>query len=284
MMAEIFAMSRASLRRLLLRPRFFVSLVLALGCVLIAYTQSLPYLSARGYQLQAVEPFLLLAPSRSPQILLLISFLLLVGDIPFLYPGLEVTAIRSSKSKWLAAQILAALGAAVLWLLLVLFFTLLIFVGHLSLKNEWSLLVKGLARSQINATESIGMWTVDTPGVELIAKSTPYVRFAEELLFQLLLFCSVSLWALAFNLWTRRSYGCMLTVAFWVLRLGVFELELRFQRDMTVISPFSLMDLSKGRLTLARAAYVVLFFLVQICVLWLLSSLRLRRADLAKPE
>lgn len=284
MMAEIFAMSRASLRRLLLRPRFFVSLVLALGCVLIAYTQSLPYVAERGYQLQAVEPFLLLLPSTFPQLLLLISFLLLAGDIPFLYPGLEVTAIRSSKRKWLAAQILAALGAAVLWLLLVFVFTLLIFVGYLSLKNEWSLLVKGLARSRMNATESIGMWTVDTPGVELIAKSTPYVRFAEAFLFEALLFCSMSLWALAFNLWTRRSYGCMLTVAYWVLDRGVFELELRFQRDMTVISPFRLVDLSHMPLTLSRAVYIAAFFLAQISVLWLLSALRLRRTDLAKPE
>ncbi len=283
MMTEIFAMSRASLRRLLLRPRCFVSLVLALGCVLIAYTQSLPYLAERGYQLQAVEPFLLLTPSRFPQLLFLISFLLLVGDVPFLYPGLETTAMRSSKSRWLAAQLLAALEAALLWLLLVFLFTLPVFAGRLSFKNEWSVFLKGVARSG-GMMESYGLYLIDRPGAELFTNSTPYVRFAEELLFQLLLFGSVTLWALAFNLWTRRSYGCMLVVAFWVLRSAVFELELLFQRDMTVISPFSLVDLSQRRLTLARGVYIAAFFLAQICVLWLLSALRLRRTDLAKPE
>ena len=106
-MAEILAMSRSSLRRLLFRPRFWVSLLLALGCVLIVFFKVPPYLSERGYQLQAAEPFLILFPSFFPQILLLISFLLLVGDVPFLYPGMEITAIRSSRQKWLAAQILA---------------------------------------------------------------------------------------------------------------------------------------------------------------------------------
>ena len=53
---------------------------------------------------------------------------------------------------------------------------------------------------------------------------------------------------------------------------------------MTVISPFSLVDLSQRRLTLARGVYIAAFFLAQICVLWLLSALRLRRTDLAKPE
>ena len=282
-MTEIFAMSRASLRRLLLRPRFFVSLVLALGCVLIAFTQSLPYLAERGWQLQAVEPFLLLMPSAFPQILFLISFLLLVGDVPFLYPGLETTAMRSSKSRWLAAQLLAALGAALLWLLLVFLFTLPVFAGRLSFKNEWSVFLKGVTRSG-GMMESYGMYLIGGTGTELFANSTPYVRFAEAFLFEVLLFWSISLWALAFNLWTRRSYGCMLTVGFWVLRSAVSELELRFQRDMTVISPFSLVDLSHRPLTLSRAVYIAAFFLAQISVLWLLSALRLRRTDLAKPE
>ena len=282
-MAETFAMSRASLRRLLLRPRFFVSLVLALGCVLIAFTQSLPYLAERGWQLQAAEPFLLLTPSFFPQMLFLISFLLMVGDVPFLYPGLETTAMRSSKRKWLAAQLLAALGAALLWLLLVFLFTLPVFAGRLSFRNEWSVFLRGIARSG-GMMESYGMYLIDRPGTELFANASPYLRFAEELLFQLLLFWTMTLWSLAFNLWTRRSYGCMLTVAFWMLDRAVFELELLFQRDMTVISPFSLMDLSNRRLTLARGLYIVVFFLVQICALWLLSALRLRRTDLAKPE
>ena len=278
-MAEILAMSCGSLRRLILRPRFFVSLVLAFGCVWLTYSDVPPYLAARGYQLQAAEPFLLLLPSVSTQILLLISFLLLVGDVPFLYPGLETTAMRSSKRKWLAAQLLAALGAALLWLLLVLVFTLLPFGKHLSLKNEWSVLLKSVARTGVDPM-SLGMRLIDGPGSALFARSTPYLRLAEAFLLQALLLWSLTLWSLAFNLWTRRSYGCMLTVGFWVLRLNVTELELRYQRDMTVISPFDLVDLCKQRLTLARAGFIVLFFLLQICVLWLLSALRLRRTDL----
>ena len=137
-MAEILAMSRSSLRRLLFRPRFWVSLLLALGCVLIVFFKVPPYLSERGYQLQAAEPFLILLPSFFPQILLLISFLLLVGDVPFLYPGMEITAIRSSRQKWLAAQILAAMAAAVLWLLFLLACTVLVFSGHISFQNEWT--------------------------------------------------------------------------------------------------------------------------------------------------
>lgn len=281
-MAEILAMSRGSLRRLLLRPRFFVSLLLALGYVLVAFFRVPAYLAEHGYQIQAVEPFLLLIPSFGNQIFFLISFLLLVGDVPFLYPGLEATALRSTRRKWLAAQLLAALGAALLWLLLVAGLTLPVFVKHLSLKNEWSFFMKGIARSP-NAWLTPGLELIGDVSVELLAHSTPYARFAETLLFHALLFSSLTLWSLAFNLWTRRSYGCFLTVGFWVLRRSVYELELVFQRDMTVISPFSLVDLGEVRLTLARAAYIVLFFLAQIVVLWLVSAVRLRRTDLARP-
>lgn len=280
-MGEILAMSRSSLRRLLLRPRFLVSLMLALGCVWTAYSQMPPYLAQRGFRLQAVEPFLLLVPSIWPQMLLLISFLLLVGDVPFLYPGLETTALRSSKRKWLAAQLLAALGAALLWLLLVFVFTLPVFAGRLSFQNEWSLFLKGALRTG-GLMESYGMFLIDKTGTELLANSTPYVRFAETLLLQLLLFWSVTLWSLTFNLWTRRSYGCMITVSFWVLRRVVKGLAMTTQKDYSFLSPMSLVDLNQKTLTQERIIYIALFFLLQIVVLWILSALRVKREDLSK--
>lgn len=280
-MAEILAMSRSSLRRLLFRPRFWVSLLLALGCVLIVFFKAPPWLSERGYQIQASEPFLILLPSFFPQILLLISFLLLVGDVPFLYPGMEITAIRSSRQKWLAGQILAATAAAVLWLLFLLTCTVLVFSGHISFQNEWSVFLKALARSP-GAMESVGMGLADAPTTHLFEGASPYARFGWMFLFQLLLFWTVTLWALAFNLWTRRSYGCMITVSFWVLRRIVEELALTTQKDFSRLSPLSLIDLNQKPLNNAWIVYIVLYFLVQICILGILSVVRLQREDLSK--
>lgn len=280
-MAEILAMSRSSLRRLLFRPRFWVSLLLALGCVLIVFFKVPPYLAERGYQVQAAEPFLILLPSFFPQILLLISFLLLVGDIPFLYPGMEITAIRSSRRKWLAAQVFVAMGAAVLWLLFLLACTLLVFWGHINFQNQWGVFLKALARSP-GAMESVGMGLADAPTTHLFEGTTPYVRFGWLFLFQLLLLWSIALWSLAFNLWTRRSYGCMITVSFWVLRRVVNELALTTQKDFTRLSPMSLMDINQKPLDTAWIVYIVLFFVLQICILGLLSAIRLQREDLSK--
>ena len=280
-MAEILAMSRSSLRRLLFRPRFWVSLLLALGCVLIVFFKAPPWLSERGDQIQASEPFLILLPSFFPQILLLISFLLLVGDVPFLYPGMEITAIRSSRQKWLAGQILAAMAAAVLWLLFLLACTVLVFLGHISFQNEWSIFLKALARSP-GAMESVGMGLADAPTTHLFEGTSPYARFGWMFLFQLLLLWSMVLWSLAFNLWTRRSYGCMITVSFWVLRRVVKELAMTTQKDYSFLSPMSLVDLNQKTLTQERTVYIVLFFLLQIFVLWILSALRIRREDLSK--
>lgn len=280
-MAEIIAMSRSSLRRLLFRPRFWVSLLLALGCVLIVFFKVPPYLTEREYQVQAAEPFLILLPSFFPQILLLISFLLLVGDIPFLYPGMEITAIRSSRRKWLAAQVFAAMGAAVLWLLFLLACTLLVFWGHINFQNQWSVFLKALARSP-GAIESVGIGLADAPTTYLFEGTTPYVRFGWLFLFQLLLLWSIALWSLAFNLWTRRSYGCMITVSFWVLRRIVKELALTTQKDYTRLSPMSLMDLNQKPLDPLWIVYIVLFFVLQICMLGILSAIRLQREDLSK--
>ena len=281
-MAEILALSRGTLRRLLMRPRFWISLLLAFGCVFAAFYHVPVYLSEHGYRLQAAEPYLILLPSRSAQILLMISFLLLVGDVPFLAPGLEMTALRSTRRKWLAGQLLAALGAAALWLLFLLACTLFVFYrGYISFQNEWSLFLKGVARSSLLLQDSVGLGLIGEIRMELIAGSTPYARLGWMLLFQLLLFWALTLWSLALNLWTRRSYGCLLTVSFWALRRFVQAAETIFQKDLSPLSPMDLVDLGKVRLTPARTVYIVLFFLIQICVLWILSAVKLKRADLS---
>ncbi|MBQ3704652.1 MAG: hypothetical protein II885_18215 [Oscillospiraceae bacterium] len=281
-MAEIFVMSRGSLRRLLIRPRFWVSLLLALGCVLIVFSQIPAYLSAHEYKIQIVEPFMILLPGRFPQIIFLISFLLLVGDIPFLFAGLETTVIRSSRKKWFAAQILSALGAAVLWLLFVLFCTILLFGRQISIHNQWSAFLKAVARVP-NAAYNVKMGLLN-PTVNLFMEATPYRRFVWTFLFQLFLFWTISLWSLMFNVWTRRSYGCILTVGFWVIRRVVADLEFYLKLDLSLISPLSLVDFCEHRLTAARAIYILLFFVVQICVLWSLSALKLRQMDLSMSE
>ena len=279
-MAEIVTISWGSIRRLLFRPRFWVSLVLALSCVLIAYFQVPAYLSAHGYQVQVSEPFQILLPGRFPQILLLISFLLLVGDVPFLYSGLEFTVTRSSRNRWFAGQILAAQGVAVLWLLFVLACTILVFSCHMSFQNDWSRFLKAVVRVP-GAAAAVGLNLV-SPTANMIIGMSPYTSFVWSFLFQLLLFWSMTFWSVAFNLWTKRSYGCMITVSFWVLRRVVSELGVYLQKDFSFISPMSLVNLGENKLTTARTVYIILFFLTQICVLWFFSASRLRNSDLSK--
>lgn len=281
-MVEIFIISRISLRRLLTRARFWFALLLAFGTVLTVFANVPAYLADHGYQIQIFEPFLILLPSVFPQILLLISFLLLVGDIPFLYTGMELTALRSSRQKWLAGQLLAALGAATIWLLFILLCTVLLFCGQVSVQNQWSLLLKAIARSH-GVVISVGMSLVRVT-TELITGANPYERVFWMLLFQLLMFWSFTLWSLLFNLWTRRSYGCLLTVGFWVFRRHVGELSLAAGRDLSWISPMSLVDLCETRLTAARIVFIVLIFLTQICLLWGLSAIKLQRMDISQPE
>ena len=281
-MAEILALSRSSLRKLLIRPRFWVSLLTALGCVWIAYFKAPAYLIQHGYRIQAAEPFLLLNSGRTIQMILLISFLLLVGDVPFLYPGLELTALRSSRRKWLAGQVLAALGAAALWLLFVLACTVLVFFRCVSFRNQWSLFLKVLARSSSwQAAYSAGMWLV-SPRAELIVGASPYGSLGWMLLFQFLLFSAMTLWSLTLNLWTKRSYGCMLTVGFCVFRRFVLNARMLLKKDLSPFSPMSLVNLCEHRLTPERTVYIVFFFLMQICVLWVLSAGKLKRTDLSK--
>lgn len=279
-MAELGALIKISLRRLLGRARFFVAFLLSAICVLICYYKLPLFLDEHGMTIHAVEPFVMLFSAHWPQLFLLLSFLLLVGDVPFYHEGMEFVVSRSGKQKWLLAQGCSVLILTLIWLLWILACTLAVFGRFLSFSSEWSVFFKLLARNNLNAVRlmEIGFEFGVHPSANIIGAAGPYGMLGLTFLFQLLLFASLGVWCMALNMWTKRSYGCALTVAFWVFRFGL-DLEPGLYM-LTRFSPFSLTDYHIAPLTSARIIYVILFFLLQIVLLLILSLRRIRQIDL----
>lgn len=282
-MAELFALTKISLRRLLSRARFFVALALSAACVLLCYQKLPSFLARQGMTLQAFEPFIMLFCAHWPQLFLLLSFLLLAGDIPFYHDGMEYVVSRSGRQRWLLAQSCAALVLILIWLAWILVCTLFVFRGLVRLSGDWSTFLKLLARNNLNTAQLVqmGFDFQISPATNMVSAAGPWGMLGLTMLFQLLLFGSIGFWCMALNLWTRRSYGCALTVAFWVFRFAL-DLQGAELYALTRFSPLSLTDYHTAPLTPARIAYVALFFLLQIVLLGYSSARQIRRADLTK--
>ena len=280
-MAEFFALTGISLRRLLFRARFFVALGLTAACVLYCYSQVPPFLAEQGMQIQAAEPFLMFFSSRITQLFLLLSFLLLAGDAPFCHDGMEYVVTRSGKRRWLLAQCVSMLVLTLIWLIWILLCTLAVFRRCLDFSGQWSLFTKLVGRNMGQfRLDSFGFqWQVH-PSANLLSAAGPYGMLALDLLLDLLLFGSVGIWCAALNLWTRRSYGCAFTVVLWVLRFGLDLMPGLYALER--FSPLSLIDLHAAPMTAARIAWILCFFLGQMLPLLVLCLRRIRRIDLTK--
>jgi hypothetical protein len=82
------------------------------------------------------------------------------------------------------------------------------------------------------------------------------------------------------NLWTKRSYGSILIVAFFALRYTLHNLNrLPF---LYRISPMNLVDLCTVKADGATIGYTVLFFLLQSVLLGILSRYKLKRQDVSR--
>lgn len=279
-MGEILALTSVSLRRIVVRARFFIALVLSF-CVVFFCCHGVPaFLQEQGMTVQAVELFPLLMSGHSTQLLLTLCFLLLVGDAPFFHEGMETVLVRTKKSRWLAAQILT-MGILVLaWLLFLQLCLLLMTAGRVTWDNQWSVYIKTAARlwrSSLATGLSGGMTTC----MAVIQSATPYSLFFTALLYGFLLFFSFGMWGLMLNLWTRRSYGSAIVTAFFALRFALFNLL--YIKPLLWLSPSNLVDITGRSINPPPSpVYVILFFLLQILLLGIFSLRNLRQRDMTR--
>lgn len=280
-MDEIRVMTGISLRRLLGRVRFLVGLLLVPICVWMCYAKVPPLLAEKGMSLQAAEPFILLFCPHWTQLFLLLSLLLLLGDVPYLHEGMETVAVRTSKGKWLLSQTFASLGLIALWMVWIQICTLAVFRGYLHFENRWSTLTKLLARTLNQGSPTkVGFELGVYPNVTLITGQTPYGMLWKTALLNFVLFAMLVIWSMMLNLLTKRSYGSLLVVALWAFRFGIQRMAPLY--DLAIISPMSLTELRSDSLTTARMAYILLFYALHIVLLWILSRKRMKRLDMTK--
>lgn len=279
-MAELLTMTRICLRRLMGRARSFAAFALTAVCVLLCYRRLPLFLDEHGLALHAVEPFVMFFSSRETQFFLLLAFLLLIGDIPLRHDGMEFVVTRSTKRRWLLAQSWAMLILTLLWLCWIWFCTLAVFHGSFRFSPKWSSFLTLLARNKLSPIQltELGFALGVSPSANMMARFGPYGMLGLVILLELLLFASIGLWCMALNLWTKRSYGCALTVFFWVFRFAL-DLEPSLY-PLARFSPLSLTDLHAAELSPTRLGWIGLFFLAQIVPLLFLSVRKIRRADL----
>lgn len=276
-MAEIRKMVSIELHRRIANPRFTLALLLNVCIVMISFPDLTGFLSEKQMQIQAVELFGFLISDRFAQWLLTFSFLIMVGDAPFVQEGIDVVLIRTDKKKWLIAQSLVMVLLIVIWLAALEISILLLMAGHISWGNEWSSCIRMAARMNTNTSMiGIGIGTSMLP----LTQAGPFVVFGVAFLYAVLLFTYFGAWGIAANLLTGRGYGPCIVACF--LSLRFLLINLLYIPQLERISPVNIVDLTANSIEVSQILYTVSFFGIQILILIWVASRILRKRDVYK--
>lgn len=282
-MGEFLLLTRNSLRRQFGRPRILVAALLTICCALLAYFEVPKYLVEHHKTLQALEPFIFLFSKGFPDIPVLLVFLVLAGDMPFFHEGMETTLTRTTRRKWLNGQISVVWILTLLWLLFFLLCSLCVFGKDLlSLDNRWSSFGKVLARAGRGVkVVKVGFGLGAQPSMDLIQGRTPLGALGLTLLLNAMQFTCIGMWCMGLNLWTKRSYGSIVLVVFWILR--------RFGdgygavgKTLNYLNPIGLTALGSWDIRPEVAWRIGLIYVFEVAALWVLSMRRIRRMDMTK--
>ena len=227
-----------------------------------------------------LEPFIFVFANVFPEIPVLAVFLVLAGDIPFFHEGMETTLIRTTRRKWLLGQVTVVFLLTVFWLLFFLLCSLCIFGRDLlSLDHQWSSLGKLLARTGDGTKVGFGLSA--QPSMDLVQGRKPLEALSLTVLLNGMQYTCIGMWCLALNLWTRRSYGSLLLVVFWILRrfgAGFGTVG----KALNDLNPIGLTKLGSWNVQPQAAWRLAGIYVLETVLLWLFSSIRIRRLDMTK--
>lgn len=155
-------------RYLLTESRFFVSLLLTIFFLDIYISPIRNFCRTVG---EKISPFLYpcLIADNALLLLLLLSFLLLVSDIPFLDQSMKYIVIRSGKKAWLKAQMNYLFTISIFYMCVLWFGSILLCLPYLQFMKDWERIIGTLAQTDAGSQFAIAI----QPSYEMMLSYTP---------------------------------------------------------------------------------------------------------------
>ena len=158
---EVFCFTRYNIQRILGSPKLYLILII-LSCYILQLVfcprtldGPIQYLSIHKTNLTVLEPYILIVNGYYPLQFIMIGFILLISDAPFLEAGIGNYLIRSKRSRWFLGQIAYILFLSVIYNIFLLLITTLPFIPYLRLSTNWSPLIQNYFSLQVDTNYSL---------------------------------------------------------------------------------------------------------------------------------
>lgn len=187
---QIFILSIANFQGWRRRPQIWLAFGLGFVACFMLTNKSVLFAEEHGTLMQLFEPFIWTFGDTKSILLISLCLLLLFGDMPQLGAETPFMLIRTTRKRWMTAQILYIILATVIFTAFILLSTCLLSYNYVYPANQWSETAAILSYSNIG--ESIAIPTF----VKVLELNYPYTCTAH--IFLLLLGYSLVLSSLIF--------------------------------------------------------------------------------------
>lgn len=256
----------------------WAAFALCLAFCVINVSPYVSYVSALGYELQAVEAYVIIGSSLHYFTGILLGALLLLSDAPFIGSRSPYEILRAGRRVWLRGQAYYILFSGLLYTFIAIVFTVIIasLTGSVYFENTWSEAMVLLAKRQPQFT--ILQFKLSFPYGEFIDTVSPYGAMLISLFFNSCYICLLSLCMFVVNLYSSRGFGWLAAIlvhigGYVIIANGFLMAALRNVSPLSLALPADLYTGQSGVSPLGGAAILVAL----IGLLVFISDRRARR-------
>lgn len=270
---QILGVLGDNLRRLLINPRFYISLILVTILMHQIIGPIRIFCSETGI---SITPWIFphVVQWYFIQNIILIGVVLLFCDAPFFNEGTPFLIMRSGRGNWIKAQLLYVMAASFICCFSLLLISILLTAPYIDFSLEWGKIINTLA--QTDASNQIGTVKLDYKILQLYH---PVQATALSFFISWLVVSFTGILMLTANLFGRRIIGAVLGTA--LSFTPYFAMTFTNLYIGYYVSPPTWMDITlladTGYSSYPSASYIFSFLVIGIIVLSLISYLRMRK-------
>jgi len=206
---QILSLSFNQIRDWFTSPRILVALALGIVFTYVDVANFMKYVDMTKENVQIFEPYIYLMSNYGSFSFILLGFILLISDAPFVSQRSLYSVIRCTRKRWVSGMMFYILLSALLYFGIVLLASMAFVATNAYMADIWSAPMYSLAAYQPQGAQDIG---VAFPYLGILRVLSPAAAGFQTLALNVLYGTMLGMLAFVINLNNRRLIGSFVAV------------------------------------------------------------------------
>jgi hypothetical protein len=259
-------------------PRILVALALGIVFTYVDVANFMRYVAMTKESVQIFEPYIYLMSNYGSFSFILLGFVLLISDAPFVSQRSLYAVVRCTRKRWVSGMMVYILLSALIYFGIVLLASMVFVTSNAYIADIWSAPMYSLAAYQPQGAWDIG---VAFPYLEMLRVLSPAAAGFQTLALNILYGTMLGMLVFVINLNNRRLIGSFVAVGVhavgWIMiSETIFSLPLFSPLYHAVLVTHAFGSMNP---TMCEAGTSIYMFIVIIAILSVVGGILSKRSD-----